>query len=80
MHACVCVRERVCVCARVCVSACPPTVEGQVPEQRGQEVHDQHGGDGHVGDHLHLLPAAAAEHITTFTSGDARGTRHTGAP
>jgi len=34
------------------------TVEGQIPEEGGQQVHDEHGQEGHVGDALHLLARA----------------------
>ena len=35
------------------------TVEGQVSEEGSQQVHDEHGQEGHVGDTLHLSAGAA---------------------
>lgn len=35
------------------------TVEGQVSEEGGQQVHDEHGQEGHIGNALHLLAGAA---------------------
>ena len=35
------------------------TVEGQVSEEGGQQVHDEHGQEGHVGNALHLSAGTA---------------------
>lgn len=35
------------------------TVEGQISEQGGQQVHDEHGQEGHVGNTLHLSAGSA---------------------
>lgn len=35
------------------------TVEGQISEEGGQQVHEEHGQEGHIGNALHL-PAGTA--------------------
>lgn len=35
------------------------TVEGQISEEGGQQVHDEHGQEGHIGNVLHLSVGAA---------------------
>lgn len=35
------------------------TVEGQVSEESCQQIHDEHGQEGHVGNALHLFAGAA---------------------